>query len=75
MYGKHWPDAQTNYLSFALFFPQVRLAASWATRSFLVTLGDNEAKEQFYPKLLPPMCLNRSDELLLYNPDQACWRT
>ncbi|CAB3990045.1 Leishmanolysin-like peptidase, partial [Paramuricea clavata] len=57
----NYGDQLADYLRKGLAdnWSQVRLAASWATRSFLVTLGDNEAKEQFYPKLLPPMCLNR----------------
>ena len=38
---------------------QVRLAASVATRQFLVSLPTEEARQKFYPILIPRMCLNR----------------
>ena len=37
---------------------QVRLAASTAARAFLSSLAEN-IRENFYPKLLPRICLNR----------------
>ncbi|GFO50484.1 Arm repeat-containing protein, partial [Plakobranchus ocellatus] len=38
---------------------QVRMAGSVATRQFLVSLPSDEAREKFYPTLIPRMCLNR----------------
>ncbi|KAK3733797.1 hypothetical protein QZH41_015115, partial [Actinostola sp. cb2023] len=53
-------DQFADYLKKGLSdnWSQVRLAASMATRQFLQTLP-TEARERFYPKLLPAMCLNR----------------
>ena len=39
--------------------PQVRLAASVATRQFLLGLSEGD-RFKFYNDLLPPLCLNRS---------------
>lgn len=38
---------------------QVRLAASVATRKFLVALPLAKSREAYYPELLPKICLNR----------------
>nr|XP_046486341.1 uncharacterized protein LOC124220926 isoform X2 [Neodiprion pinetum] len=38
---------------------QVRLAASVATRKFLVALPMAKSREAYYPELLPKICLNR----------------
>lgn len=43
---------------FFLFNKKVRLAASHATRNFLISLPES-AREHFYPDLLPRICLNR----------------
>jgi len=37
---------------------QVRLSASTATRAFLISLSE-DTRTQYYPKLLPRICLNR----------------
>lgn len=54
---------------------QVRLAASIATRQFLLSFSNEEDREVFYPELLPKMCLNRyylADGVRLYS--QETWR-
>lgn len=54
---------------------QVRLAASDATRHFLMSLPNNRAREVFFPQLLPQMCLNRyyvADGVRIYS--QETWR-
>lgn len=53
---------------------QVRLAASVATRHFLLSLPE-QARRLFYPHLLPRMCLNRyyaADGVRMYS--QETWR-
>lgn len=40
---------------------QVRLAASTATRSFLLSLPTDDTRKRFFPLLLPQLCLNRFD--------------
>lgn len=53
---------------------QVRLAASVATRSFLLALPE-DVRFLFYPQLLPRMCLNRyyaADGVRMYS--QETWR-
>ncbi|XP_076463710.1 uncharacterized protein LOC143295909 [Babylonia areolata] len=54
---------------------QVRMAASTATRQFLVSLPTAEARENFYPMLIPRMCLNRyyvAEGVRIYS--QETWR-
>uniref|UniRef100_A0A1B6GJM3 TOG domain-containing protein n=1 Tax=Cuerna arida TaxID=1464854 RepID=A0A1B6GJM3_9HEMI len=54
---------------------QVRLAASDATRHFLLALPSSQARETFYPQLLPQMCLNRyyiAEGVRIYS--QETWR-
>ncbi|XP_077991642.1 uncharacterized protein LOC144445871 [Glandiceps talaboti] len=54
---------------------QVRLAASLATRQFLVNLPNEEARQKFYPALIPRMCLNRyyvAEGVRIYS--QETWR-
>ncbi|XP_072032350.1 uncharacterized protein [Amphiura filiformis] len=54
---------------------QVRLAASVATRKFLLALPDGEARERFNAILLPRMCLNRyyvAEGVRIYS--QETWR-
>ncbi|XP_031559428.1 uncharacterized protein LOC116295668 [Actinia tenebrosa] len=53
-------DQFSSYLQKGLAdnWSQVRMAASVATRQFLQTLPP-QARERFYPKILPAMCLNR----------------
>ena len=54
---------------------QVRLAASVAARNFLLSLPNNEARQLFFPQLLPRMCLNRyyvADGVRIYS--QETWR-
>ncbi|KAK6182480.1 hypothetical protein SNE40_010161 [Patella caerulea] len=51
---------------------QVRLAGSVATRRFLTSLPSDEAREKFYPILLPRMCLNRyyvAEGVRIYSQD------
>ncbi|XP_075723565.1 uncharacterized protein LOC119166824 isoform X2 [Rhipicephalus microplus] len=53
---------------------QVRLAASEATRKFLLSFTEKE-RELFFPDLLPQMCLNRyytADGVRIYS--QETWR-
>lgn len=53
---------------------QVRLAASEATRKFLLSFNEKE-RELFFPDLLPQMCLNRyytADGVRIYS--QETWR-
>lgn len=53
---------------------QVRLAASEATRKFLLSFSERE-RELFFPELLPQMCLNRyytADGVRIYS--QETWR-
>ncbi|XP_077537903.1 uncharacterized protein LOC144150008 [Haemaphysalis longicornis] len=53
---------------------QVRLAASEATRKFLLSFPERE-RELFFPDLLPQMCLNRyyaADGVRIYS--QETWR-
>lgn len=53
---------------------QVRLAASEATRKFLLSFTERE-RELFFPDLLPQMCLNRyfnADGVRIYS--QETWR-
>lgn len=53
---------------------QVRLAASEATRKFLLSFSERE-RELFFPDLLPQMCLNRyytADGVRIYS--QETWR-
>ncbi|XP_078673655.1 uncharacterized protein LOC144912352 [Branchiostoma floridae x Branchiostoma belcheri] len=38
---------------------QVRMAASVATRKFLLSLPSEEVRKKYYPLLLPRLCLNR----------------
>lgn len=54
---------------------QVRLAASEATRKFLLSFPDDESRREFFPALLPQMCLNRyytADGVRIYS--QETWR-
>lgn len=54
---------------------QVRLAASVATRNFLLSLPSPEARNQFFPVLVPRMCLNRyyaAEGVRIYS--QETWR-
>ncbi|KAG8226262.1 hypothetical protein J437_LFUL004819 [Ladona fulva] len=54
---------------------QVRLAASVATRKFLLSLPNPQAREHFYSTLLPRMCLNRyymAEGVRIYS--QETWR-
>ncbi|GAB6021645.1 hypothetical protein CHUAL_004229 [Chamberlinius hualienensis] len=54
---------------------QVRLAASVATRQFLLSIPNEQDRELFYPELLPKMCLNRyylADGVRLYS--QETWK-
>ncbi|CAI9744392.1 XP_029652912.1uncharacterized protein LOC115226077 [Octopus vulgaris] len=54
---------------------QVRLAASVATRNFIVNLPSTEARAKFFPVLLPRMCLNRyyaAEGVRIYS--QETWR-
>ncbi|KAK7103966.1 uncharacterized protein [Littorina saxatilis] len=54
---------------------QVRLAGSVATRQFLVSLPTEEARQKFYPTLIPRMCLNRyyvAEGVRIYS--QETWR-
>ncbi|XP_071962564.1 uncharacterized protein [Antedon mediterranea] len=67
----------TRHLSNGLAdnWSQVRLAASVATRKFLLNLPAQEAREKFYPSLLPRMCLNRyyvAEGVRIYS--QETWR-
>ncbi|XP_052269389.1 uncharacterized protein LOC127870865 isoform X3 [Dreissena polymorpha] len=51
---------------------QVRLASSVATRTFLQSLPSDEARHQFFPTLLPRMCLNRyymAEGVRIYSQD------
>ncbi|WAR18431.1 hypothetical protein MAR_000269 [Mya arenaria] len=51
---------------------QVRLASSVATRKFLQSLPSDEARHQFFPVLLPRMCLNRyyvAEGVRIYSQD------
>lgn len=54
-------DQFSEYLARGLAdnWSQVRLAASVATRKFLESIHTEEAREPFYPALIPRMCLNR----------------
>lgn len=59
----------------AIVLSQVRLASSVAARQFLVGLPSEEARQQFYPTLLPPLCLNRyyvAEGVRIYN--QQTWK-
>lgn len=38
---------------------EVRMAASIATRHFLCNIRPVESRVEYFPRLLPPMCLNR----------------
>nr|XP_006824606.1 PREDICTED: uncharacterized protein LOC102801544 [Saccoglossus kowalevskii] len=54
---------------------QVRLAASVATRQFIMNLPNEEARQIFYPILIPRMCLNRyyvAEGVRIYS--QETWR-
>jgi len=54
---------------------QVRMAGSVATRQFLTSLPNDEARAKFYPALIPRMCLNRyymAEGVRNYNQDS--WR-
>ena len=54
---------------------QVRLAASVTARKFLLGLPSDEAREQFFAPLLPPLCLNRyyvAEGVRIYN--QQTWK-
>ncbi|GAB1608917.1 uncharacterized protein LOC115226077, partial [Argonauta hians] len=54
---------------------QVRLAASVATRNFLLNLPPAEPRSRFFPVLLPRMCLNRyyaAEGVRIYS--QETWR-
>eukprot|EP00057_Strongylocentrotus_purpuratus_P004297 XP_003728420.1 PREDICTED: uncharacterized protein LOC100889564 [Strongylocentrotus purpuratus] len=54
---------------------QVRLAASTATRQFLLNLPNAAAHQRFFPALLPRMCLNRyyvAEGVRIYS--QETWR-
>ncbi|KAL0266896.1 UNVERIFIED_CONTAM: hypothetical protein PYX00_009320 [Menopon gallinae] len=67
----------SHYLACGLAddWSQVRLAASVAARSFLLSLPNNGARQLFYPQLLPQMCLNRyyiADGVRIYS--QETWR-
>ncbi|KAL4237616.1 hypothetical protein ACF0H5_002330 [Mactra antiquata] len=51
---------------------QVRLASSVACRKFLQSLPSDQARHQFYPVLLPRMCLNRyyvAEGVRIYSQD------
>jgi len=66
----------TDHLALGLAdnWSQVRLAASTAARAFLTTLPEN-TKNNFYPKLLPRICLNRyylAEGVRIYS--QNTWR-
>ncbi|XP_064483723.1 uncharacterized protein LOC135396603 [Ornithodoros turicata] len=54
---------------------QVRLAASEATRKFLLAFPTEEERQAFFPVLIPQMCLNRyytADGVRIYS--QETWR-
>ncbi|XP_033114382.1 uncharacterized protein LOC117114802 [Anneissia japonica] len=73
----HFGEQFTSHLSNGLAdnWSQVRLAASVATRKFLLNLPSEAAKEKFYPALLPRMCLNRyyvAEGVRIYS--QETWR-
>ncbi|XP_063218137.1 uncharacterized protein LOC134528448 isoform X1 [Bacillus rossius redtenbacheri] len=54
---------------------QVRLAACVAARKFLTSLPNDEAREVFFPDLLPQLCLNRyyvAEGVRIYS--QETWR-
>ncbi|XP_041353501.1 uncharacterized protein LOC121371570 [Gigantopelta aegis] len=54
---------------------QVRLAASVATRRFLMSLPTETCRVKFYPELLPRLCLNRyyvAEGVRIYS--QETWR-
>ncbi|XP_078593864.1 uncharacterized protein LOC144871827 [Branchiostoma floridae x Branchiostoma japonicum] len=54
---------------------QVRMAASVATRKFLLSMPSEEARKKYYPLLLPRLCLNRyyvAEGVRIYS--QETWR-
>ncbi|XP_070576630.1 uncharacterized protein [Ptychodera flava] len=54
---------------------QVRLSASVATRQFVLNLPNEEARQRFFPALIPRMCLNRyyvAEGVRIYS--QETWR-
>ena len=46
------------YIEFVTFL-KVRMSSSVATREFLTHINPKEAREIYFPTLLPAMCLNR----------------
>lgn len=54
--GKHFADVLERGLSDN--WSQVRMAACCATRAFLLGIPE-EGRDEFFPQLLPPLCLNR----------------
>ncbi|XP_014671947.1 PREDICTED: uncharacterized protein LOC106812561 [Priapulus caudatus] len=70
-------DQFADYLALGLAdnWSQVRLAASIATRKFMLSLPGEKERELFFPKLLPKMCLNRyyvAEGVRIYS--QETWR-
>ncbi|KAG1649724.1 hypothetical protein GQR58_028719 [Nymphon striatum] len=66
-----------NHLSIGLAdnWSQVRLAASEATRKFLMSMQSDELREDYFSLLLPRMCLNRyyvAEGVRLYS--QETWK-
>ncbi|CAI8043758.1 hypothetical protein GBAR_LOCUS24277, partial [Geodia barretti] len=55
-----WPDITRNLAKgLSDNWSQVRMSSSVATRVFLTQLPSLEAREPYFPSLLPPLCLNR----------------
>ncbi|XP_071507896.1 uncharacterized protein [Diadema antillarum] len=70
-------DQLAHHLALGLAdnWSQVRLAASTATRHFLLNLPTESARQRFYPTLLPRLCLNRyyvAEGVRIYS--QETWR-
>jgi hypothetical protein len=71
-----WPDIARNLAKgLSDNWSQVRMSSSVATRMFLIQLPSLEAREPYFPSLLPPLCLNRhyvAEGVRLYC--QETWR-
>ncbi|XP_075223588.1 uncharacterized protein LOC142325568 [Lycorma delicatula] len=71
-FGRKFSEHLSNGLADS--WSQVRLAASHASRNFIITLPET-AREHFYPELLPRICLNRyyiAEGVRIYS--QETWR-
>jgi len=53
------PSHIIMFLPLVLYVLKVRMSASIATREFLTHIHPKEAREVYFPTLLPAMCLNR----------------